>query len=395
MSGAVRMDAARLRGLLRGNALFDNLTDEQLAALAGTISEVRVLSAGDYLMREGEAAHDLFLVQDGELEVLKEEQGEDVSRQAHRLAVLTRGMSVGEVSLLDSGARSASVRALIDATVLVLPIARIERLSHGAVPSLDVQMKINLAHQLGRRLRTTNVMTVQALRERLDEAETRAEMGKFLTRVLTGTCLYMFALSATMPLSALVEDTALVTVPILIAFAIALYVNVKASIFPASAYGFTLHGWRPAVREALLFSVPVAAVIVLFKFALVHTMPQMMGTPVFELSRSDDALTVLASAIAYSVSAPVQEMVARSGMQSSFMMFLTSRYKVWWSIFLSTLLFSSIHLHVSVILAVLVFPFGLFWGWLYARHPTLVGVSLSHIAIGLFALYVVGIPGYQ
>lgn len=394
MSGAGRMDAAGLRGLLRGNALFDNLSDEQLAALAGTISEVRALAAGDYLVREGEEAHDLFLVQDGELEVLKDEQGEDGSGQAHRLAVLTRGMSVGEVSLLDSGARSASVRAVSGATVLVLPIARIERLSHGA-PSLDVQMKINLAHQLGRRLRTANVMTVQALRERLDEAETRAEMGKFLTRVLTGTCLYMFALSATMPLSALVEDTALVTVPILIAFAIALYVNVKTSIFPPSAYGFTLHGWRPAVREALLFSVPVAAVIVLFKFALVHTMPQMMGTPVFELSRSDDALTVLVSAIAYSVSAPVQEMVARSGMQSSFMMFLTSRYKVWWSIFLSTLLFSSIHLHVSVILAVLVFPFGLFWGWLYARQPTLVGVSLSHIAIGLFALYVVGIPGYQ
>ena len=128
---------------------------------------------------------------------------------------------------------------------------------------------------------------------------------------------------------------------------------------------------------------------------LVHTVPDMMGAPVFELSRSEDAVTVVVSAIAYAISAPVQEMVARSGMQSSFMMFLTSRHKVWWSIFLSTFLFSSIHLHVSVILAVLVFPFGLFWGWLYARRPTLVGVSLSHVAIGLFALYVVGIPGYQ
>ena len=59
--------------------------------------------------------------------------------QAHRLAVLTRGMSVGEVSLLDSGPRSASVRAVTDARVLVLPLDRIEQLSDGRFQLRDLR----------------------------------------------------------------------------------------------------------------------------------------------------------------------------------------------------------------------------------------------------------------
>ncbi len=387
------MEASALRSLLSSNSLFDQISGEQLAVLATTVSEVRKLAAGEYLVREGDQAHELFIVAAGELEVLKRELGEGVD-QAHRLAVLTRGMSVGEVSLLDSGPRSASVRAVTDASVVVLPIERIEQLSNGD-RSVDVQMKINLAYEMGRRLRATNEATVQVLREKLDEAEKRAEMGKFMSRVLIGTCVYMFALSATKSLADMAHDTALVTVPILAAFAIGLWFNIKASVFPASSYGFTLHNWRPAVCDALLLSLPVAAVIVLLKVILVLTYAPMEGKPVFELYRSKDTLTLVLSAIAYCVFAPIQEMVARSGMQSSFMMFLTSRHKVWLSIFLSTLMFSSTHLHVSVTLALLVFPFGLFWGWLYSRHPTLLGVSLSHVGIGLFALYVVGIPGFR
>jgi hypothetical protein len=85
-------------------------------------------------------------------------------------------------------------------------------------------------------------------------------------------------------------------------------------------------------------------------------------------------------------------MVARSGMQSSFMMFLRSRHKVALSIFMSTLLFSATHLHLSAMFAALAFPVGLFWGWMYSRHRTLVGVTFSHLVIGFWALFVVSFP---
>jgi membrane protease YdiL (CAAX protease family) len=74
--------------------------------------------------------------------------------------------------------------------------------------------------------------------------------------------------------------------------------------------------------------------------------------------------------------------------QSSFQKFLTGKHKTVIAIFLSTLLTFTFHF----ILAVLVFPLGLFWEWLYDRNPTLIGVIVSHVALGLFGLFIVGFP---
>ena len=376
------------RQLLLGNALFQGLSAQQLDSLLGIVKETRELQPHEFIVTEGDEAKDIFIVKEGRFEVLKKEEDSD---DVHRLAVLDAGMTIGEVSLLDSGPRSASVRALEKASVLVISIADIDRFSQAEKP-VDLQMKINLAYELGRRLRTTNETTVRTLREKLNEAETRAEMGRFMGRVLIGTCLYMFALGATKALATYLPDTTIVSIPILIAFAIALYVNIKTSIYPASAYGFNTDNWQEAVKEALLYSLPLAVLIVVVKWLLTLTYPPMQGLPVFDLYRSKgfSVVGILASTFAYSCFAPIQEMIARSGMQSSFQMFLSGKHKTATSIFLSTLLFSSTHLHVSLQLAMLVFPLGLFWGWLYSRHPTLIGVSVSHVCLGLFGLFVVG-----
>ena len=161
-----------------------------------------------------------------------------------------------------------------------------------------------------------------------------------------------------------------------------------------SDYGFNLRNWQGAFKESLLFSLPILALCVGVKWVLVQTLPSMEDQDIFDFYRSKgvDLQTTLIAFCAYALFSPVQEMVARSGMQSSFQMFLTGKYKTWSAIFLSTLLFSSTHLHVSFILAVLVFPLGLFWGWLYARNPTLIGPVVSHILIGCFGLFVVGFP---
>jgi len=47
---------------------------------------------------------------------------------------------------------------------------------------------------------------------------------------------------------------------------------------------------------------------------------------------------------------------------------------------------------VHFMLAVIVFPLGLFWEWLYDRNPTLIGVIVSHVALGLLGLFIVGFP---
>ena len=179
------------------------------------------------------------------------------------------------------------------------------------------------------------------------------------------------------------------------AFAFGVYRTVKTSPWPPSAYGFTLTNWKANALEGVYFSLPPAAIIVLAKWAAIAVVPAMADLPLFDSSCSTGwSLTyILLSVAAYCLFTPVQEIIARSGIQSSFQMFLTHKHKTWEAIFLSNLLFSVTHLHVSLHLALLVFPIGLYWGWIFARQGSLVGSSVSHAVLGVFALFVVGFPG--
>jgi membrane protease YdiL (CAAX protease family) len=55
------------------------------------------------------------------------------------------------------------------------------------------------------------------------------------------------------------------------------------------------------------------------------------------------------------------------------------------AIVLSNLLFSITHLRISLSLAIFVFFVGCVWGWLYSRHQTIVGISVSHMILGIWS----------
>jgi len=374
--------------LVKQSSLFEGIDRSALAVLLERQGRWRHLRFGEDLISEGEAADAIYFVDSGHFEVRKRnEQGSE----SHRIGSVSPGAIVGEVALLDSGKRSATIRALEEARVLAISVDG-EEVEPPMSPA--TRMRLNLAREMARRVRGTTENAVRHLEESLREAETRAEMGRFMSRVLIGTCLYMFALALMLQVESLVTDTTVISVAVLIAFAAALYVNIRTSMFPASAYGFTLHNWRPAMVEGLLFSLPVMALIVLGKWLLIQTTDGFEEMRLFDLYRYRglDPATTLTVAGAYALFVPVQEMVARSGIQSSLMMFLRSRRKVALSIFMSTLLFSSTHLHTGYAFALSSFPVGLFWGWLYARRPTLVGVIFSHLLIGIWAVFVVSFP---
>jgi CRP-like cAMP-binding protein/membrane protease YdiL (CAAX protease family) len=376
--------------LTRESSLFCGIDRAALGELLLQVGHRLRLSAGEDLITEGDAADALYFVESGSFEVRKRSERGD---ESHPIGEARAGAVVGEVALLDRGTRSATVRALDDSVALVLRVGDLEQ----AEPeTLDpaTQMRLNLAHEMARHLRDTTDSTVRHLEQSLLEMRTRLEMGGFMSRVLIGTCLYMFALVLMETWKSLVPDSTIFSTVVLLGFAGGLYLNIRASMFPVGTYGFTLRNWKPAVREAALFSLPILALIVLIKWVLIRTLPAFAGLPLFDFYRYKGLGTgaTLAVVAAYSLFVPIQEMVARSGIQSSFMMFLRSRHKVPLSIFMSTLLFSATHLHTTFAFAVTVFPVGLFWGWLYSRHPTLIGVVFSHLLIGIWAVFIVSFP---
>ncbi|MBI5719391.1 MAG: cyclic nucleotide-binding domain-containing protein [Burkholderiales bacterium] len=381
--------------LLAESSLFHGIERHALAALLREVGHRLRLPAGADLITEGDAADAIYFIESGRFEVRKRSERDSAAADdgGHRIGQALPGAVVGEVALLDRGTRSATVRAVEESVALMLRVRDLEQAAERA-PHPAVQMQLNLGRELAQKIRVSTSGAVRHLEEALHEERKRVEMGRFMSRVLIGTCLYMFALVLMQPLKALVPDSTAFSVIILLGFAFGLYLNIRTSMFPASAYGFTLAHWRPALREAALFSAPFLVLIVALKWALLQSSPAFAGRSLFDFYRQAGlgTLGTLAVVLAYALFVPIQEMVARSGIQSSLMMFLRPRHRVPMSIFMSTLLFSSTHLHTSLEFAVLVFPMGLFWGWLYSRHPTLVGVVFSHLLIGIWAVFVVSFP---
>lgn len=77
--------------------------------------ETRTFEDGETIEREGDHTRDMYIVRGGCVEVFKEVDGEQVL-----LAVLERGSFFGEMSLLESLPRSATVRARGRTTLLVV-----------------------------------------------------------------------------------------------------------------------------------------------------------------------------------------------------------------------------------------------------------------------------------
>jgi CRP/FNR family cyclic AMP-dependent transcriptional regulator len=91
------MDSARLEGL----PLFADLNGEERAEVAERVHEVTV-DADDTLALQGDNAYELFVIEEGEAEV---------RRDGETIATLREGDVFGEIGVLVTGTRRASVVA--------------------------------------------------------------------------------------------------------------------------------------------------------------------------------------------------------------------------------------------------------------------------------------------
>ena len=102
------------------------------------------------------------------------------------------------------------------------------------------------------------------------------------------------------------------------------------------------------------------------------------------------ALTI---ALTYSVFCILQEIILRSAVQHSLMHFLTGRFAKTRIIATTTLIAAATHLHMkSLVFPLLIIVPNIFWCLLYDKHRSLLCVSVSHILIGVWALFILGSP---
>jgi len=101
--------------LLTGIEFFELLQEQDRLELANVVDAIQ-LNAGEVLFQAGEPGESLFVVRSGSIELFIK----DTAGQKIVLTVAEEGSLFGELSLLDSGPRTATAVALNDTELLVL-----------------------------------------------------------------------------------------------------------------------------------------------------------------------------------------------------------------------------------------------------------------------------------
>ncbi len=145
---AIGLDAPAMRQtFLQAIPIFAGLTPGALAEIAGAIQQA-VFHKDDIIVREGELGNRMFIIGEGSVEVVKH-MGRP---QETVLAVLLPRDFLGEMSIIDSVARSASVRAVEETTLFALKGIDLYRLFQKH-PDQYAIVILNIARDISRRLR--------------------------------------------------------------------------------------------------------------------------------------------------------------------------------------------------------------------------------------------------
>ncbi len=158
---------------------------------------------GDFLTHEDMRSDNMYIILDGEVEVLKagQERGELL-----RLRTLGVGETFGELSLTEHRPASASVRAMRPSELLAIPIAPLRELMEHDSGFYVIHKA--LALELDQRLRHTSEVTVKSLESELENARLRIAMGSFLLSLIVMLSFYTYMLK----LLSLISDRAGTTI---------------------------------------------------------------------------------------------------------------------------------------------------------------------------------------
>jgi len=160
MSGEFAPIGERLKPILMmGNKIADYL---DITALSQGLSEDEIklfaqhfkvykVQADDFLFLEGDPERYMGVLISGKLKVLKQ----DSEGNTQKISEISMGKTVGEMSLVDGGERSASIYAEQDSTVMILYEGRFNEilLEH---PQLGVKLLLYLSGLMSDRLRAAS-----------------------------------------------------------------------------------------------------------------------------------------------------------------------------------------------------------------------------------------------
>lgn len=321
-------------------------------------------TAGNIIFRKGEDSDFALLIAVGEVEVHDEDSGTV-------LAVAGEGALVGELGMISGDPRSASARALT-------PVRgwKIDRSDYREFLS----DRPELATLFFRKIYAQLSASYGKLRQQfvaLEDADRRyhALAFMFVTIVLM---VNVYALVNGLILGSL-RETHQEQMIFWTSRAMELWggfilwgLTVRCGL-TRHDMGIRMGNLWHSIGVGLLISLPALAAMAYFRTRLY---PELEGTPLL-----DPALVSL-SVYTYILIAALQEWICRGVFLTSIASLMPGRTRPLAAIVISSLVFSTLHLHYSASLAVVALLTGIVWGWLFLKYRNLAGPIVSHFILG-------------
>ena len=378
------MDFEETVRFLEGSALFAGITPEQLRAVAAS-AIIEHHAVGSIVIQEDAPSDYFYLIVEGKVDIYREEK--------HLiLESLSTGAVFGLLSIIEHKARSATVETREPSILIKFDLSHIATsLPQGK--EIYNTIVINNINDLATIIRSTNTLAIQSMKTGIEEFKKRISIGNFFSSAILIVAAYSFFARLAQDYVETLTTTTFVTSALLAVSAVIVISMMHYAPYSWTDYGFTLKNWRSALADTLLKTGIFIVVLTIMKWVL--TLTELASTPVFSFPffRRYPFLFGLTIALTYSVFCILQEIILRSADQHSLMHFLTGRFAKTRIIATTTLIAAATHLHMkSLVFPLLIIVPNIFWCLLYDKHRSLLCVSVSHILIGVWALFILGSP---
>jgi len=115
-------------------------------------------SAGDVIFREGELGTEMYIIQDGEVDIIKH-----INDESHLLSKLEKGDFFGEMAILESAPRTADAVAVTDVHAVVINGARFDEMLHK-----NPEVAVRIIRKYSKRLREANALLERLVGKHVD-----------------------------------------------------------------------------------------------------------------------------------------------------------------------------------------------------------------------------------
>ncbi len=383
------------------NPLFARLSRQQIRLVLPHIKKKKFRQGRTILPEGSRNPGKIYIIMDGQIALAKEGiSAVDGCPATYEIGALRRGDIFGEVSFVDGKPSAVTFLAKSDVIVAVLDLAA----SHLKIKTRRVRDVVvgKLRRHLATQVHESAALRMNSLQLENQFAAYRSGVGHIIVTTLCVLSFYTLALSF-LPKFKSIAHANFALSPLIIMFcALFFFPTVVTSGLPARFFGLRLDNWR----SSLLFSLEASAIFLAFflimKWILIRSFSEFTDLPLIgnaHVEVSDHTVPLSTwywfALGVYVLLTPMQEFVARSGIQAPLYAFLhgSEAKRQWCSILVSNLVFAAGHAHISVFFALASFLPGLLWGWIFARTNSLLAATFSHLLVGGMTIFVFGIEG--